>query len=77
VFSYRKTLPIWCLLLFHSPDGSPIWIASAAISIIKPAPPQDHVAKGTRTIIFTSTGKNFGISESNDAVAGIIKACGR
>jgi hypothetical protein len=66
-----------CLLLFHSSDGSLIWIESEAIKVLRPAPAyHDHVARGTKTIIYTSTGKTFGVSENYDQVTSAVKtAC--
>jgi hypothetical protein len=66
----------FCLLLFHSSDGSPIWISAAAITVLKPAPAhQDHLAKGTQTIIYTSTGKTFGVRELDQDIVGRVNAC--
>jgi hypothetical protein len=71
-----RVLPIVCLLLFHSSDGSLIWIESTAISVLKPAPAHlDHVTKGTQTIIYTSTGKTFGVREEEDAIERLVKTC--
>jgi hypothetical protein len=72
----KQVLPIVCLLAFHSSDGSAIWIESAAISVLKPAPAHlDHVTKGTQTIIYTSTGKTFGVRETEGAIALGVKSC--
>jgi hypothetical protein len=69
-------LCLWCLLLLHSPDGSEIWIESNAINVIKSGVPhRDHIAKGTGTVVYTTTGKNFGIRENDGDVARMIKSC--
>jgi hypothetical protein len=72
----RRSLPVTCLILFHSSDGSPIWIKSAAVTVIKPAH-QDHLAKGTQSVVFTVTGKTFAVREKDEEVVAKIDACDR
>jgi hypothetical protein len=71
-----RALPIVCLILVHSADGGDLWIESAAITVVKPlfGEHQDHLAKGTRTLVYTA-GKVFGVREEEDAIERMIKAC--
>jgi hypothetical protein len=73
---YRKILPVACLILLHSADKADLWIESAAITVVRPVLPehQDHVAKGTRTLVYTA-GKVFGVREEEPAIERLIKAC--
>jgi hypothetical protein len=62
--------------MLHSPDGAELWIDSAAISVIKQgAPYHDHVTKGIRSLVFTTTGKTFGVVEPDSDIAQMIKTC--
>jgi hypothetical protein len=72
----RKILPILCLILVHSSDGNPLFMESAAISVLKPAPIyHDHVTRGTRTIVYMSSGKSFGVRETEPDIAQSLKGC--
>jgi hypothetical protein len=72
----RKILPVVCLILVHSSDGNRLFIESAAISVLKPAPIyHDHVTRGTRTIVYMSSGKSFGVTETEEDIAQGLKGC--
>jgi hypothetical protein len=65
------------LILFHSSDGSLIWIKSAAITVVKPIPAEhvNHLSKGTHAVIYTVTGKTFAVREADEDVVGAVDAC--
>jgi hypothetical protein len=72
-----RTLAVLCLILFHSSDGSVVWIKSSAITVVKPIPAhqQDHLARGTQAVIYTMTGKTFAVREADEDVVGAVDAC--
>jgi hypothetical protein len=78
---YKRYRHAWlpsvlCLLLFHSADGNPLWIRTAAITVLQLARNyHDHVAKGAQVLVFTVTGKTFGVRESEEEVARIVRSC--
>jgi hypothetical protein len=76
---WSRILPVVCLVLLHSSDGSLLWIESAAIYVLKAGPGWvDHVAKGTGTIVYTATGKTFGVRETEEEVErAVAKSCNR
>lgn len=67
-----------CLLMFHSPDGTPLVIDSAAIQIVRPVTTssREHVSKGTHTVVYVG-GKGVGVAETPTEVVRVIKECGR
>jgi hypothetical protein len=72
----RAALFVLVFLLFHSPDGGPLWIACQAIYAIRPvAGYKQHVTSGTRALIYTP-GHTLAVKEAaGDAVAK-AKGCG-
>jgi len=72
----RRALAVWCLVIFHSLDGSELWVRADAVDVIQPGEPHhDHVAKGVNSILFISGGKGRGILESGPEAAKMIKQC--
>jgi hypothetical protein len=73
----KRFVVLWCLILFHSSDGSVLWIRSAAVTVVKPVPAQhqDHLARGTQAVIYTVTGKTFAVREADEDVVGAVDAC--
>jgi hypothetical protein len=73
----RKILPVVCLILFHSSDGSLIWIRSTAITVVKPIPTEhvNHLSKGTHAVVYTVTGKTFAVREDDETIVGAVDGC--
>jgi hypothetical protein len=64
---------LWCLLTFHAPDHSPLFVESAHIVAVRP----DgflHFQKHVNTVLYT-TDKNFAILEKADDVVKMIEGC--
>jgi hypothetical protein len=62
---------VLAFLLFHSPEGAPLWIACQAVFTIRPIGDvtKQHVATGTRALIYTP-GHTLAVKEAaDDAVA--------
>jgi hypothetical protein len=72
-----RALSVLCLILFHSSDGSVVWIKSSAITVVKPIPAKhrDHLAGGTQAVIYTVSGRTFGVLEADEDVVGAVDAC--
>jgi hypothetical protein len=53
-------------------------IQSEAITVIRPllSEHQDHLAKGTRTLVYTAA-RVFGVREEEDEIERMVKACGK
>jgi hypothetical protein len=51
----KRAAPLICvLLMFHSPDGGPLWIACQTIKAVRPIGAyKQHVAMQTRALIYT------------------------
>jgi hypothetical protein len=75
---WSRVLPVVCLILVHSSDGGSLWVESEAITVLKPllSKHQDHLARGTRTLVYTA-GKVFGVRESEEDIERMIKSCGK
>jgi hypothetical protein len=54
-----------------------VWIESAAIAVIKPIPAEhrDHLARGTRAVVYTDTGRTFAVREDDEDIVGKVNAC--
>jgi hypothetical protein len=72
-----RVLPLVCLILFHSSDGSLIWIKSSAITTVKPILPRalNHIAKGTHAVVYTVTGRTFAVQDTSEDIVGKVDAC--
>jgi hypothetical protein len=70
---------LWCLILFHSSDGSLIWIKSAAITVVKPilSHHRDHIAKGTAAVVYTTAGRTFGVHDDATDIVSKVDSCDR
>jgi len=69
----RISSALWCLLMFHSPDRSPLYVESAHIVAVRP----DgflHLQKHVNAVLYT-TDKNFAILEKADEVVKMIEGC--
>ena len=64
-------------LLFHSPDGAPLWIACQAIFAVRPigGATKQHVATGTRALIYTP-GYTLAVKEAAEDAVAKAKGCG-
>jgi hypothetical protein len=72
---HKALLPLLCLVIFHSPDGREIRIDTLHVTAIRPAEAvKQHLAEGTRTIIYAS-GQNFGVIEPVAEVDLMMKNC--
>lgn len=73
-----RVLPlVLCLILFHSSDGSLIWISADAITVVKPVSAQhvDHLARGTQAVVYTVTGRTFAVREGDEAIVDKVNSC--
>jgi len=62
-------------LLFHSPDGGPLWIACQAIFAVRPiGGAKQHVASGTRALIYMP-GHTLAIKEAPEDTAARVDKC--
>jgi len=74
----RATLGAWtlCVVHFHSPDGSDFYMEHANIVAARPAAKlREHVAPNTLTLIYGTGGRVYGIRESIEEVAQLMKDC--
>jgi hypothetical protein len=73
-----RALPVvCCLILFHSSDGSVVWIKGSAITVVKPIPAKhrDHLAGATQAVIYTVSGRTFAVLEADEDIVGAVDAC--
>jgi hypothetical protein len=42
--------------------------------VVKPVH-QDHLARGTQAVVYTSTGRTFGVRESDDDIVTKVNSC--
>jgi hypothetical protein len=68
---------LFCLVVFHSPDGRDLLIDSRHIAAVRPVEGaiRQHLHPNTRAIIYAST-QTFGVVETVDEVNDALKACG-
>ena len=69
----------FCIITFHSPDGTELFVQADTIRIVRPIVTDKHeglVVKGINSIIYTGVRPNgFGIKEHPDEVIKAIKDC--
>lgn len=73
-----RWLPLGCLLVLHSPDGSELVIENAEIRAVRQIGPQyhDHLPKGTNAVIYLGVRPNgFGVKETVQAIEDMKKGC--
>ena len=71
-------MALGCLLVFHSPDGTELWVESDIIKVIRPvgASHREHIAPGTQSILYLGVRPaGFGITEPAQQVLGKIGTC--
>lgn len=72
-------LPLCCLLVFHSPDGSGLLVQSDAILAVRPVAKAHgvHVAPGVHSVIYLGGAGSggFGVVEDAAAVERQIREC--
>ena len=68
---------LFCLVVFHSPDGKDLLIDSRHIAAVRPVEGaiRQHLHPNTRAIIYAST-QTFGVVETVDEVNQALNACG-
>ena len=63
------------LLMFHSPEGGPLWIACQTIKAVRPIGAyKQHVATRTRALIYTQ-GATFAVKEAPEVAVDHIEKC--
>jgi hypothetical protein len=75
-----RSLFFSCVLTFHSPDGSELFVYSDTIRLIRKIEPhhQQHVAPGTRSVIYLGVRPNgFGVVETVPQVLRMIECNAR
>lgn len=69
---------LFCLLVLHSPDGSPLLVFSNSVRVVRPVAHEhglrSHVAKNTNSVVY-SGGQNFGVSETAVMILQKLRAC--
>lgn len=72
-----KRILLSCLIMLHSPDGTGLLIGTNEIVVREIDPKhQDHVAKGTNSVVYTNTKQNgMGVKETLKEVTGLIDKC--
>ena len=76
----RIVLGLECLLVFHSPDGSELWVESDIIKVIRPVgnAHREHIAPGTHSVLYLAVRPaGFGLTETAAQVLRKIESCGR
>lgn len=71
----RWFAPLFCLVVFHTPDGKPLTVDTRHIVALKPAHNlKGHVAEGTNTVVYL-TAQNFGVTETREQIEHLIHTC--
>jgi hypothetical protein len=66
-----------CMLTFHGPDGSELFVVSDMIKAIKPAGlHHGHLAAGTNAVLYLGIRPNgFGVHETLEEAMQLIRNC--
>ena len=79
--NYLYGIALACLLVFHSPDGTELWVASDVIKVIRPVgvAHREHVAPGTRSVVYLAGVRSagWGVVESAEQVKAMVAGCAR
>jgi hypothetical protein len=70
----RRLWPLLCLITFHSPDGQLLTVEAKHVIAVRPAPSSEHVAAGTKSILYVG-GQKFGITETPAEAEIMINDC--
>jgi hypothetical protein len=66
---------LWCLAIFHTPDGIEILLDTHHISAIRPAEyAKGHVVAGVNAIISIGS-QNYGVSETPSQAQDLLRHC--
>lgn len=73
----RRWTLLPCLIVLHSPDGGTLQVEASSVYAMRAATGnvQEHVAKGTNTILYVG-GKVFGVTETPQEIAALMESCG-
>lgn len=67
-----------CLLVLHSPDGSPLLVFSNSVRVVRPVTHhkgvREHVAKNTNAVVYLGF-QNFGVAETAAKILLDLRAC--
>lgn len=72
----RWYIPLSCLMILHSPDGAELHVESKQIFALRGLTKDlaEHVAAGTKTILYVS-GQKFGVKETSEEIELMISNC--
>lgn len=65
---------LFCMLMFHSPDGLQLLLESGAISAVRPVEKQSQVTPGTNSVVYIGS-RPFGVVEDLREVQRRIDGC--
>lgn len=65
-----------CLVIFHSPDGSLVSVEKQHVAVVRPVtePIKEHVAAGTRALLYVGSHK-IGITETAEEAEAMLEQC--
>lgn len=74
----RWYIPLSCFLALHTPDHQELLVEAKQIFVLRGLAKEleQHVAKGTKTIIYVD-GQKIGIKETPEEIKSMIENCGR
>ena len=77
--NYGYGITLACLLVFHAPDGSELWVESEVVKVIRPVgvAHREHVAPGTRSVLYLAGVRQagWGVVESAAEVRRMVMGC--
>lgn len=71
---------VCCIIVLHSPDGSELRFEARNLTAVRAVPPnyKEHLAPGTKTIIYGTGGNKFGVIETPEEISTIVEEeCGQ
>lgn len=73
----KRWLPIACIILLHSPDGSELRVESRNLTAVRVLPHnfKEQVAPGTKTIVYSTGAQKFGVLETPEEIGNMIAGC--
>lgn len=75
---WKWYIPLSCIIALHSPDGTELRFEAHNFTAIQALPHgyKQHVAHGTKTIVYGSGGNKFGVTETPEEIAALAAKCG-
>jgi hypothetical protein len=73
---WKWSIPLSCLVVFHSPDGKELLFDSRHIAAVRPVEGaiRQHLHPNTNAVIYAST-QTFGVIETVEEVEQQLKEC--